>query len=56
MEIVSRSSCRRGVAVALLEILQRKIIGVQETFRKMNGATQESSVERLQLDLTCPSK
>jgi hypothetical protein len=47
MEIVSRSSCRRGLAVASLEILQRTIIGVQDAFRKMNGATQKPSADRL---------
>jgi hypothetical protein len=47
MEIVSRSSCRRGLAVASLGILRRTIIGVQEAFRKMNGATQKPSENRL---------
>jgi hypothetical protein len=47
MEIVSRSSCRRGVAIASLEILQRTNIGVQDAFRKMNGATQKPSTDWL---------
>jgi hypothetical protein len=47
MEIVSRSSCRCGLAEASLEILQRTIIGVQEAFRKMNGTTQKPSTDRL---------
>jgi len=46
MEIMSRSSCRRGVAEASLEILQRTIIGVQDAFRKMKGATQKASENR----------
>jgi hypothetical protein len=45
MEIVSTSRCWRGDAVASLEILQRTIIDVHEAFRKMNGATQESSAK-----------
>jgi hypothetical protein len=55
MEIVSTSSCRRGVAATSIGILQHTTIGVHEAFRKMNGATQKPSVDRLQLDLTCPS-
>jgi hypothetical protein len=47
MEIMSRSSCWRGLAVASLEILQRTIISVQQAFRKMNGATQKPSADRL---------
>jgi hypothetical protein len=47
MEIVSRSSCWRGVGVASLEILQRTIIGVQDAFRKMNGAMQKPSADPL---------
>jgi hypothetical protein len=47
MEIVSRSSCRRGLAEASLEILQRTIIIVQEAFRKMNSAMQKPPADRL---------
>jgi len=47
MEIMSRSSCRRGIAEASLEILQRTIIGVHDAFRKMNGAMQKPSADRL---------
>jgi hypothetical protein len=45
-EIVSTSRCWRGLAVASLGILRRTTIGVQETFRKMNGATQKASENR----------